>query len=128
MSKKIIILTILALMIIAGGVYWGIRLSCDQHTIKVKLGDNFSLTLESNPTTGYSWKANFNSRQLKLVSQKFEPRQSDDQQLIAGRGGQEVFEFQALKAGNTKIEFHYLRPWEKDVPAIKEVIYKIRIQ
>jgi predicted secreted protein len=44
----------------------------DDYTITVKKGQQFVLTFESNPTTGYVWLAIFDSDIIKLISQKYE--------------------------------------------------------
>ena len=78
----------------------------------VTLLKEFSVTLPSNPSTGYGWKvATYNREFLQLLRRHYqkpaEPR--------PGAGGQELFDFLPLKSGTTTIVFHYQRPFEKQV-------------
>jgi len=74
-----------------------------------KMGETFSISLKSNPTTGYRWQPEFNSEFLELVSSEFTP----DSALI-GAPGVETLEFRALKQGETEITVIYKRPWGKE--------------
>lgn len=76
----------------------------------VTLRQEFSVTLPSNPTTGYGWKiASYDRDFLQLLRNRYQkpdpPR--------PGAGGQELFYFLPLKSGTTAIVFHYQRPFEK---------------
>ena len=74
--------------------------------VRVALEEAFTVTLAGNPTTGYTWQADVDPRYLELLTQEFE--------LVSetvGAGGQEVFRFRALEAGETEIAFEYRRPW-----------------
>lgn len=91
--------------------------------IEIKNGDNFSIVLETNPTTGYEWQVDFDSVYLELVEQKYAP---DSPELI-GSGGKETFKFLAKKSGTIEITFSYLRLWEEKEP-IEKKIYEIIIK
>ena len=78
--------------------------------IEVGVGGQFIIVLESNPTTGYKWEANFDNSLLKLVKSDY--KQSDAKAGIVGAGGKEYFTFEALKKGDTKITMTYKRSWE----------------
>lgn len=93
--------------------------------IETKNGDNFSVILETNPTTGYKWELDFDPIYIQLVDRKYTPR---SQEPIVGAGGDETFNFLALKPGETEITFSYLRPWEREKPNIEEKLYKIIIR
>ena len=72
-----------------------------------EVGGTFTISLESNPTTGYSWQAEFDPESLELVSEDF----TSDSTLI-GAGGIQTFEFMALKQGQVLVTMVYKRPWE----------------
>ncbi len=78
----------------------------------VTLLKEFSVTLPSNPSTGYGWKvARYDREFLQLLRRRYQkPEQSRP-----GAGGQELFDFLPLKSGNTTVVFHYQRPFEKQV-------------
>jgi inhibitor of cysteine peptidase len=88
----------------------------------VRIGSEFKISLESNPTTGYKWEAWFDENLVKLKSDTFN-RPSDAR---IGQGGTQAFTFLPVKAGKTTIEFLYKRSWEKE-PAKKKQ-YKISIK
>jgi inhibitor of cysteine peptidase len=72
----------------------------------------FSVTLPSNPSTGFGWKVASHDRQfLQLLRTRY---QKPDQPR-PGAGGHELFEFLPLKSGTTTILFHYQKPFETQV-------------
>jgi len=89
-------------------------------TIAAEVGDSFLLSLESNPTTGYAWQAQFDDELLELVETKFEASSE-----AIGAGGIESFEFRVLKGGNSEITMVYGRSWEEGY--IEEVSLSINI-
>jgi inhibitor of cysteine peptidase len=88
--------------------------------IQVGAGKTFTISLESNPTTGYMWQPGFDSEFLELVGSNFVA----DSTLI-GAPGTETFEFRALTEGQAEVTMIYKRPWEEDV--LEEKIIKINI-
>ncbi len=81
--------------------------------IKVKAGQIFTIRMESNPTTGYSWQLSKTlDDQIILVTNAFIPPDSK----LMGTGGHEVWTFEAIGEGQVEISMKYVRPWEKDQP------------
>ncbi|MBI5248488.1 MAG: protease inhibitor I42 family protein, partial [Desulfomonile tiedjei] len=79
----------------------------DETHISAQAHKSFRIVLPSNPSTGYSWTADFDKSFLKLQSSRYiKPAQQ-----IPGRGGQHVCVFLPLKGGETTIEMKYKRPW-----------------
>ena len=76
----------------------------------------FTITLQSNPTTGYSWfLESFDAGLLEAVLRRYLPPQS----TAAGAPGKEVWTFRArhgafLVPRTSRIVFRYLRPWDAD--------------
>ena len=82
--------------------------------IKVKTGQRFTIRMESNPTTGYSWQiSKALDNKIILVTNAYIP---PDSKLI-GAGGHELWTFKAIAEGQTDIAMKYIRPWEQDQPA-----------
>ena len=77
--------------------------------IQVTVGDSFAIQMAGNPSTGYTWQVHADSQRLELLSQEFEPGGEG-----IGAGGQEVFRFRVLAAGETEIDCEYRRPWDKE--------------
>lgn len=99
----------------------------DDVTVRVGDGDNgrrielgagaiLAVTLEANPTTGYSWEVAEGGAPLlaPLGDSEYVVDSSEDPPP-PGAGGVETWRFQAAKAGETKLTLIYHRPWEKDV-------------
>jgi len=75
--------------------------------IRVQESGQFAIALDGNPTTGYSWQVRIPEEYLSLVEHEFRPGQAG-----LGRGGQELFHFQARQAGVADLLFTYRRSWE----------------
>ncbi len=92
-------------------------------TIKVKNGDEFVISLESNPTTGYSWQETSDSTMVSLINVDYEEDQAEEG--MVGVGGKEFFTYRALQSGETKIEMVYGQHWEGgevDAPLVFNVV------
>jgi inhibitor of cysteine peptidase len=83
-------------------------------TCRVAAGQEFTVSLGSNPATGYSWQLgkSLDATILKLAGTRYETARTG----LLGAGGKETWTFQAVSAGQTTISLNYVRPWEKDVP------------
>lgn len=81
--------------------------------ITARVGEEFTFTLDSNATTGYSWKLSdsFSEDIVKLVGSEYQPPETRRK----GAGGKEIWRFEAVGAGKTTITLEYVRPWEKGV-------------
>ena len=93
-------------------------------TIEIKTGSQFDvvISLDSNPTTGYSWVPAYNEDLLILVDEDF---QQEDNGLI-GAGGVQTFRFKALKAGQSTITMSYQRPWETSAIEAKDFNIEVK--
>lgn len=73
----------------------------------------FTITLQSNPTTGYSWfLESFDETLLEAVLHRYLPPED----AAAGAPGKEVWTFRARHGAfvvprTSRIVFRYLRPW-----------------
>jgi len=94
--------------------------------IETRNGDDFFVVLDSNPTTGYGWQLDFDSSFIQLVDRKYVSR-SQEALPVPGAGGDEAFNFLALKSGKTEITFSYLREWEDKAP-INTKVFEITIE
>ena len=96
-----------------------VQVSCDDFTnskqiskeVEVAVGDSFTVTLCSNPTTGFEWESAKIGDQtvLQLLDQKFVPPEETD---VLGAPGKEVLTLKALKKGTSSVSMEYSRPWE----------------
>ena len=84
--------------------------------ITVKSGEVITLTLESNPTTGYSWQVMDIDNVILVQDGDSEFTQASSSEGLVGAGGMETFRFEAIGAGETILELGYMRPWESVQP------------
>jgi predicted secreted protein len=61
---------------------------------------------------------------LKFLGSKYYPERTG----LVGSGGVERWVFRALKRGQTRIFFKYVRPWEKGVTPVDTREYLISIR
>ena len=95
--------------------------------IIVKSGDVMTVTLVSNPTTGYSWQVMEIDNAILVQDGEPEYKQSSSAEGLVGAGGTETFKFKAIGSGETMLELGYMRPWES-VPPIETFIAQIIVQ
>ena len=94
--------------------------------IEVKIGEQFTITLDSNPTTGYKWEASFDQSSLKLVKREY--KQDASKPGMVGVGGKEHFIFEGIKAGDAQIKLTYKRPWEQQPADAKVMTFTVKIK
>lgn len=71
------------------------------------INEEFTLRLDENPTTGYSWDITL-SPGLQLISDEYHP----PSQQIPGAGGYHTWRIRATTLGLQTISGVYRRPWE----------------
>ena len=77
------------------------------------VGDELTVALGSNPTTGFSWSKYAEIGDETIVQQTSQMYfdTSTETPPIPGSPGEEVWVFQGLKEGTTTIYMEYSRPW-----------------
>lgn len=74
-------------------------------------GGALTVTLGSNPTTGYSWNETAqiaNPAALQQTASQFVPSEGKG---IVGAPGEQVWTFKALQKGTTTVGMEYGQPW-----------------
>lgn len=91
----------------------------------VKTGETFRIELDSNATTGYQWQIaqKFNTKIIKLVSSNYITPNTN----LMGAGGKEIWIFEGVNNGETKIFLKYVRPWERVKPLYLK-IYSVEVK
>jgi len=86
------------------------------------------LELAANPSTGYRW-------QIELTGSAVLDKIGDEQFVSAsssggavGTGGMTVWHFRAARTGTDLLRLVYRRPFERNVPAAKSVVYTINVR
>lgn len=85
--------------------------------VDLKPGDTFTVSLCSNPSTGYSWSEDvaFDPAVITLVDRTF--KEGDDASPpVVGAPGREQLTFEAVAAGTTTVVMTYDRPWSEEPP------------
>lgn len=94
--------------------------------VRVDTGETFTIALEANPTTGYSWSVMEGTG--LIIEQQGEPTYTQASKTpIAGGGGSQAFVFKATNGGATTLKLGYARPWETGVPPIKTFSVKVDV-
>ena len=107
--KKLIIPVLAVALIIA---------ACGKEAAKPQ---TVSITLDSNPTTGFSWQYEIQDKSaVKLVDDEYVPSNTDKK--ITGAGGMHSFTFACLKDCETSVIMTYKRPWKGGETAEKRLI------
>ena len=81
---------------------------------EIQTGGSLTVTLCSNPTTGFQWSESAqisDQNVIKQVDHKFVGPESEPPPP-PGTPGQEIWTFKALKEGTSTISMEYSRPWE----------------
>ena len=78
--------------------------------IDIGVGKEFIIALGSNPTTGYSWQADYDESMLQLVQWNYEEEETEEG--VVGTGGVDYFRFKALEVGETEITLTYAQHLE----------------
>ena len=82
-------------------------------------GGALEITLQCNPTTGYSWTLLFSNDAVLKATPDYTFKSDAALPGVVGVGGQCTFRFQGVGEGTAHLRFGYQRPWEKDTPPIE---------
>lgn len=89
----------------------------DGREVQFKKGQTLVVTLEANPTTGYTWEV-AEPLDEQVLRQTGEPEFKAESEAL-GAGGVQILRFEAVNAGQTTLKLVYHRPWEKDVEPLE---------
>ena len=84
---------------------------------RMSKGKNYTSKISSNPTTGYSWSllASGNESVMILRENSMEQPQEIQPRGFVGRGGRELWTFEAVGRGINSAVLGYRRSWETGV-------------
>lgn len=77
--------------------------------ITVVQGQNFTIQLQSNPSTGYHWEPTYDNSTITLINRAFASSVSTESAIV-GAGGTDLFTFQGIKPGTSIITFNNISP------------------
>jgi inhibitor of cysteine peptidase len=117
---KITVLSLAVLLLFAGCNSAGevmLEESDNGGQISLEIGQILSITLPSNPTTGYSWEAI--ALEQAILAQSGNPEYvSEAEGDLVGAGGTETFRFEAVASGEAQLTLIYHRQFEEGVEPI----------
>ena len=127
----IALLTLLLALTVAAGC------SPQQQEVKASIGDDgrekqlkkgqtLVVTLEANPTTGYSWEV-AEPLDEQVLRQAGEPEFKSESDAL-GAGGVQILRFEAMNAGKITLKLAYRRPWEEDVEPLETYSTQVVVQ
>jgi inhibitor of cysteine peptidase len=93
-----------------------------EENITIQKGQEFTIALESNPTSGYRWLPAFNTSIINLISHDFQPTSP----RLIGSSGNDIFKFKAISNGTATLKVFYKRGWE--VQIVEEKIFYIDVK
>lgn len=104
-----------------------VQLTADDNggQVEVKAGEEFTVVLNGNPSTGYTWEAkDLDTTMFELVG---DPEFVSDSPGMVGAGGTLTLTFKALQAGTATLNLVYHRSWE-DVDPINTFSVTITVK
>jgi inhibitor of cysteine peptidase len=75
----------------------------------VSQGQNFTIQLQSNPSTGYHWEPIYDNATITLINRAFASSVSTESAIV-GAAGTDLFTFQGTKQGTSIITFNNISP------------------
>ncbi len=79
----------------------------NNETVTLPVGSAITISLDENPTTGYSWNVT-SSAGLEYVNDTYIAPETG----LVGAGGVHVWEYLAAEEGSAEFSAVYKRPWE----------------
>ncbi|HLN29843.1 MAG TPA: protease inhibitor I42 family protein [Gemmataceae bacterium] len=95
-------------------------------TISLAKNDVLAVKLEAQLGTGYDWS--FHGNDPKKLKETGKPEVESEGDGLPGKIEHEVFRFKAKCSGDTKLDFDYKRPFEKDEKPLKTFHIKVTIK
>lgn len=103
--------------------------SANGSTQQLKKGEVISISLESNPSTGYSWYASISNKDVLM--QMGEPEYqapAESSTPMVGAPGTQTFYYQAASTGTATLTLEYKRGWETDVAPVQTVAITVEVK
>lgn len=104
--------------------------SANGTTQQVEKGDVISISLEFNPSTGYSWIASISDQAVmtQVGGPAYLEPMSSSSTPVVGAPGTQILTFQAVEPGIATLTLDYKRSWETDVAPEKTIIIRVEVK
>ena len=124
MKKIVGLLCIFTFIITACGTSESLQITDPNQTIEVNAGDEFTIVIESNPTTGYHWEIVGELKNLEFISRDYQASEP----ITTGSGGIDVWTFKAIASGEAQITLGYYPPYEDPEPPQQTAIFIVTVK
>lgn len=94
---------------------------------EVKVDHVLEITLEGNPTTGYSWEVKESGKPTLRPQGEPVYVQTETGGTLVGAGGTYTFTFVGAETGTTTLELIYHRTWETDVAPLETFTLEVTV-
>ncbi|WP_153797435.1 protease inhibitor I42 family protein [Foetidibacter luteolus] len=91
----------------------------------IKQGEQFTINLQGNASSGFAWVATTQPPGIVAVSNSIEAKASETN--IAGSPAIFTFSVEGEKCGTATITFEYKRPWESKAKPLKQESIKVKV-
>ena len=127
--KKILLFVLVASVSLTacGGSAPALQVNDPQLPIEVSTGREFTIILESNPTTGYQWAIVDELNRSVVEFVKTEYTSTSDPNLVGG-GGLDVWTFKSVKTGETQITLGYYPPSNEPVDPYQTTTFTVVVK
>jgi inhibitor of cysteine peptidase len=89
----------------------------------VRIGDEVTVVLDENPTTGYRWHADLDGTRLQLTADHYQGPGRP-----VGAGGSRYLTFEPLQVGPAQLHLAKRRSWEQEAVAEFDVTLYVAAQ
>lgn len=124
MKKNLFLLFTFMFLLSACSGNSSLKISDPAQPIEVTAGDEFTIVIESNPTTGYHWEIMGELSNIELISKNYQA----DEPVTVGSGGIDVWTFKAISAGETRITLGYYPPYEDPEPPQQTITFVVTVK
>ncbi len=125
MKKYLFVLTLVFLTACSSPLKLSDKDSGTHQTARV--GQRVIISLDENPTTGYSWQFFITPAEQNIITDTAETYIAPDTSLL-GAGGIKEYSFTAARKGTATVTGYYFRSWEKlNEQTDQKVVYTIDV-
>jgi inhibitor of cysteine peptidase len=100
----------------------------DDTSVQIKVGQVLEISLEGNPTTGYSWEAKESNGPALEPQGEPDYVQAETGSTLVGGGGTYTLRYAGTEAGTARLELIYHRSWETDVAPLETFTLDVTVK
>lgn len=103
-------------------IFCGTGMPLENKFTTTQTGDLFTVTIEENPSTGYTWSYTINDEtSVEFIKDAYQAAEGN----LVGASGVHTFTFKVKSKGVSTISFEYKRAWEESsIESLEILVYK----